>query len=77
MRVHPRDLVLYVLVLRTQLAYGLTSTPHFLITHSLQLFLQSSTVVGLRVSVDGNLCLVTRLYRVVQPLHNGLDSIVE
>ena len=40
----PVTIVLYVLVLWTQLAYSLTSTPHFLIAHSLKLFLESCAV---------------------------------
>ena len=50
------------LVLWTQLADCLTSTPHLLITHCLELFLQSCTIVGLRVCIDGNLSLITCLY---------------
>ena len=57
-----RHILLVFLILRTQLANGLTGTPHLLVAHSLQFLLQTGTIVGLRVGVDSDLSLITSLH---------------
>ena len=57
-----RRILLIFLILRTQLANGLTGTPHLLVAHSLQFLLQTGTIVGLRVGIDSDLSLITSLH---------------
>lgn len=70
-------LLLILGILWTKATNGFCSTPHFHVAHSFKFLVQAIAIVGLRVGIDRNLSLVTCLYRVVEPLHNWLDSLTE
>ena len=60
--INHKYICLVFLIFWTQLTNSLTGTPHLLVAHSLEFLLQTSTIVGLRVCVDGDLSLVTSLH---------------
>ena len=66
-----------LVVLRAKLTHSYTCLPHFALAHGLQFLFQLLAIVGLRVAVDRDLCLVACLHRVIEPLHNGLDGVME
>ena len=59
-------------VFRSQLANDFGRAPHLAVTQGSQFLLETHAIIGLRVGINADLCLVATLYAGIQFLYHGL-----